>query len=132
MNTTVKIVEKLASLVAVVGAIKNIVRDSGYITESLGNNVSKLADKMHKRATEIHTLLNNEGHSSGNLAASKLRAIEARVMANPKIAEVLEKLLAQLSECVKELIDVGIDEGITWLIAWIDSHLKAEVKRVKE
>lgn len=111
-NTANKVIEKLSSVVSVAGAIKNIVKDSGYINEGLEKNVSRLAYTLHKRADEITEALNNN-------ITTQAKFTTAEVDADPKLAEILERAVLQFSKSVEELFDMGIGNGAAWLVNWI-------------
>ena len=61
-----KIVEKLSAVIAVAGAVKNIVKEAGFLDSGLEKNVSRLADTLHKRADEITSALNKSKPNEGN------------------------------------------------------------------
>lgn len=115
-NAVNKVVEKLSSVVSVVGAVKNIVKDSGYMNEGLEKNVSRLADTLHKRADELTAALNNGKSVQAGITQADLNA-------DPRIVEILEKMVSQFLECVKELTEAGLDNATTWLLNWIKEKL---------
>lgn len=111
MTTREQLIDELSSISSSAGLMKNIIRDSGYTSDSMENNLAKLTEKLQVKSDRITEMLN-----CGILDNPKLR--------NPEVAKILEDLVKQVGLSVKELTDLGIEKAVEVAIKWIVKKLR--------